>query len=320
VPLELVTLAPADREALAKLGIRTVGDFLDLPGEGVRERFGSALHGLHRQASGELALPLQADRPHEPVWERLSLDAPETDAGRLVAGIALALAPLLGELAARGEALSELRVGFRFERTGDHVESIRPAAPTLDAGRLMELVRLRLEAARSLPDGVEEIVLIGHGVPAEAEQLRLFGRPRRDMGAANRALARVRASLGDDAVVRARLREGHLPEARFAWEPVASLTAPAPAAAGAPRLVRRIHDRPQPLPPRPRHEPDGWMLRDLAEGHVVRVLGPYVVSGGWWAGRGVHREYCFAETERGDLLWVFYDRPRRRWFLQGRVE
>jgi protein ImuB len=44
------------------------------------------------------------------------------------------------------------------------------------------------------------------------------------------------------------------------------------------------------------------------------------VSGGWWNGRGVHREYHFAETGGGDVLWVFYDRPRRRWFLQGRVE
>jgi protein ImuB len=32
------------------------------------------------------------------------------------------------------------------------------------------------------------------------------------------------------------------------------------------------------------------------------------------------RDYYFAETRRGDLLWVYYDRRRRRWFLQGRVE
>jgi len=48
------------------------------------------------------------------------------------------------------------------------------------------------------------------------------------------------------------------------------------------------------------------------------MIGPYVVSGGWWA-RPVHREYHFAETLRGDLLWVYYDRQRRRWFLQGEV-
>jgi len=34
----------------------------------------------------------------------------------------------------------------------------------------------------------------------------------------------------------------------------------------------------------------------------------------------VHREYYFAETRRGNLLWVYHDRLRRRWFLHGVVE
>jgi protein ImuB len=34
----------------------------------------------------------------------------------------------------------------------------------------------------------------------------------------------------------------------------------------------------------------------------------------------VHREYHFAETHRGDCLWVYYDRARRRWFQHGAVE
>jgi protein ImuB len=129
----------------------------------------------------------------------------------------------------------------------------------------------------------------------------------------------VRADLGDDAVVRARLREGHLPEARFSWERLDALTSAAPREVDVDKLVRRIHVRPIPLPPRPRQEPDGWMLRGLQQGPVVRVSGPYVVSGGWW-NRPVHREYHFAETRKGELLWVYYDRARRRWFLQGRVE
>jgi protein ImuB len=47
------------------------------------------------------------------------------------------------------------------------------------------------------------------------------------------------------------------------------------------------------------------------------------VSGGWWGTRtaaAIERDYYWAETRRGDLLWVFYDRPRRRWFLQGRAD
>jgi protein ImuB len=44
-----------------------------------------------------------------------------------------------------------------------------------------------------------------------------------------------------------------------------------------------------------------------------------VVSGGWWH-REITREYHFAETADGQVLWVYYDRARRRWFVQGTVE
>ena len=243
----------------------------------------------------------------------------------LLAGVAAELPlaiplPLLQTLATRSRALIEIRVGFRFERLGDHIENIRPAAPTLDAKQLLELIRLRLQAVRRLPDGVEEVVLVARETGATSKQLELFARkPKRDPAAAGRALARVRADLGDDAVVRARLREGHLPEGSFSWESLDALTDAVPREVDTGKLVRRIHARPIPLPPRPRQEPDGWMLRGLQQGPVVRVTGPYVISGGWW-NRPLHREYHFAETKKGELLWVYYDRSRRRWFLQGRVE
>jgi protein ImuB len=84
-------------------------------------------------------------------------------------------------------------------------------------------------------------------------------------------------------------------------------------------MVRRIFARPIPLGHRPRQEPDGWLLADPSAGPVARLHGPFVVSGGWWR-RLVHREYHFAETKRGDVVWIYFDRRRRRWFLQGRVE
>jgi protein ImuB len=61
------------------------------------------------------------------------------------------------------------------------------------------------------------------------------------------------------------------------------------------------------------------MLRGFEQGPVIRLSGPYVISGGWWK-KAIHREYHFAEMQRGDVLWIYYDRLRRRWFLQGRVE
>jgi protein ImuB len=57
----------------------------------------------------------------------------------------------------------------------------------------------------------------------------------------------------------------------------------------------------------------------LEAGPAQSVRGPYVVSGGWWVREQI-REYHFVELRRGDVLWMFYDRVRARWFLQGGVE
>jgi hypothetical protein len=61
------------------------------------------------------------------------------------------------------------------------------------------------------------------------------------------------------------------------------------------------------------------VLGGNVHGRVDHMTGPYIVSGGWW-NREVHREYHYARTEDGEILWVYYDRRRRRWFLTGKVE
>lgn len=320
VRLDRLAIPPAARDSLAKLGVRTVGEFVDLPLEGVGTRFGAETHRMHRFASGSLAVPLQPDRPAEPEQVRVILDHPEFQAGSIEAIVAEKLDPMLTAIGKKGRALGELQLVLRFERLGDHVESLKPAAPTLDPKLVMELVRLRLQAVRTLPDGVMEVILVARETDPTPRQERLFAvRGRRDLAAASRALARVRAKLGEGAVVRAVPKDAHLPEAKVAWEPVVDLVEANPRPVDEPHLVRRFHPNPVPLPPRERHEPDGWMLRGLEQGPVMRVLGPYVVSGEWWS-NPVHRDYHFAETKKGELLWVYFDREARRWFLQGRVE
>ena len=319
VRLDRLSLPTGARDTLLKLGVTTVSQFVDLPLDGVGVRFGPEVRRLHRLASGALAQPLVPEHPDVPAMRRLILDNPELTASRLVARIEEALGPMLDEIAAKGRALAELQIAFRFERLGDHLESIQPAAPTLVPKILLELIRLRLQAVRQLPDGVMEIALVARETPAVDKQRELFAvKKRRDLEAGARALARVRAALGDDAVVYASPRDAHLPEERFAWVPLSALTEAKPRPVDEPRLIRRLYTTPVPLPPRERHEPDGWLLRDLAQGPVVKVNGPYAVSGRWWK-QPVAREYHFAETKNGENLWVFYDRGRSRWYLQGHV-
>lgn len=89
-------------------------------------------------------------------------------------------------------------------------------------------------------------------------------------------------------------------------------------------LVRRIYDRPLPLPgPGGPEAARDWLRRALERGSVRGCAGPYRVSGGWWrrlSGRPITRDYYFVRLERGEVCWVFFDRERDSWFLEGRVE
>jgi protein ImuB len=427
VPLARLAIDPALRDELDQLGVRTLGEFLELPASDLLERYGVAVHRLHQLAAGTAWAPLRPEIPDDALVERHELEWLDDDRSRLLFFVERLLGPLLERLAGQHELVARLTLRLVLDGGGVRTESVQPAVPTREAPQLLELLALRLEASvrdAPLPAKVEALELEAEAAAAGERQEDLLAEaPRRDPGAARRALARIVAELGPAAVARARLRDGHLPEATFLWEPLApeayaaggdsgrvggaiaggsggaggigagvggmggpwagrhggqplrlvagaadrcpagnpagaalrvgphddalshatatphstlddDMPSAAPSAAptaawlrvvggrdpAGPVLVRRLYDRPLALPPRSHHlRDDGWLISSLPHGAVTRLVGPFVISGGWWR-RPVHREYHFAETGRGDLLWVYFDRERRRWFLQGHVE
>ena len=281
------------------------------------ERFGAEAHHLHRLAADDLFAPLAPEAEVVPLTAQALLDFPERDARRLLVAIERLLVTLLARLVRRQTAVAALRLHLRLDSGDDRSHRLRPAIPTRESSSLLELVRLRLEST-ALPCGVVEVELRLEEVAADREQLPLLAaHPHRDRGAAEAALARIEAEAGEGVVCRFRLCDGHLPEGRYTSEALGHLPAPWPRPGGAGHLVRRILARPRPVsPPRP-----GSDRRFSSEprGRIIRLIGPESFSGGWWQGE-VDREYWFAHTARGDLLWLFYDRRRRQWFQQGWVE
>ncbi|MEY2983065.1 MAG: hypothetical protein RL562_3292 [Planctomycetota bacterium] len=321
VRLERLDIAPRLRDALGRLGVDTVGDLRRLPPGGLMERFGADAHRLHQEALGcDADVDLRPRIELPPVSHRYERDpeAPRLDTESLVFLANQGLESVCTELARRGEALVGVEVRIPVDGPTPWTTRVEPADPTLDVAHLGQLVRLRLERAE-LPGEPEGLELTAEGVRATRSQLSLFVEaPKRDPAVAGRALARVRADLGDDAVGRFVLRAGHLPEARSRFVPTLQFGPPQPRLDARPCLVRRLFTRPIPVPGW-RTGPDGWMPLGLEAGPAQSVRGPYVVSGGWWVREQI-REYHFVELRRGDVLWMFYDRVRARWFLQGGVE
>jgi protein ImuB len=319
VPIDRLGFDPRLRDALSKLGITTLGDFLALPAPAVRKRFGNDVHRLHQLANDGLFAPLQPELVPEPASGAAVFDYPESDLDRLMAVVAQLLEPILAALSKRDRLVTALVVQFVFDDRGRHRERVEPAGRTLDLEQLLDLVRLRFEGV-SLSSGVAEVELEAESAPASREQRDLFeAQSPRDLSAANRALARIRAELGDGAVVRARLREGHLPEASFEWEPLKRVDSPSPRSVALRPLVRRIYSRPVALSRRRQREPRTALVTLVEDRLVEERAGPYIISGGWWV-REVGREYYFVRTETGRCLWLYYDRRRQCWFLQGEVE
>lgn len=331
VPLRALTMPAKTRKGLDRLEIRTLGQLLALPPHDLRARFGEAAAHLYACASDGWA-PMRPRELVEPVAQTKSVEPPDDDRSRLLFLVKSMLHDLMVELADRSQAMTSLSLRLRLDHADPHQEELEPAHPTLDELMVTDLVRLRLDAL-TLDAPVEEIELELRGVRAAPGQLAMFRtQSRRDLDGAARALARLRAWLGPEAVTRGRLRTGHLPEARFEWEPITTIGFAFPKARGsgpvtrpetvdiaaadperAPPhepvcMVRRMLPRPQRIPPLPIHDPDD-----------ERIVGSHRVSGGWW-NRRIERDYCFVETESGELLWVYYDRERRGWFQQGRME
>ena len=355
VPLSALDVSPRLSSDLAALSVRTVGDLIALPAGELRSRFGAEAARLQALAANEAQLPMQPRSVEEPLTVSLEIDPPDHDHARLLFGIKGALHELLTNVTARSLVLRALSVDLHLESGGGaggggaaegltHHERIEPASPTRDAMGILELVRLRL-ADVTLVAPVEIITLTAETARPEGDQLTMFRMgPKRDLRAGERALARVRAAFGEGAVGRARLRDAHLPEARFTWEPADRLRLanhpapqltpkPGPATKGCvaaahrdtsandqelPPLIRRVLARPRPLRSRDRDSPGLGPVLDGGE-TPTRLYGPYRVSGGWWV-RAVERDYYYAETDTGDLLWLFWDRPRKRWFLHGIVD
>lgn len=300
------------------LGLDTLGEFLQLPRGGLRDRYGENAEFLHDLLSGRAWTPFRPDRVAEPCRVEVPVDPPDDDPARLLFGMKAALHPRIEELGARGHGVTALLLEMQLDHAGIHRERIEAAAPTLDAVRLLDLVRLRL-ASLALAAPVEHVAIGIESRPIHVRQSSwLPARTKRDRVAAARAFARLTAAFGEGAVTRARLAHEHLPERSFLWEALRELpeSRPEDPEEGLPPLARNLLASPVPLPDPPRHEAERWLGRF---GAVETVHGPGRVTSGWWD-EGIERDYFYLETKTGEVLWTFHDRIRRAWFLHGSVD
>lgn len=306
IPLERSRLPAAAVEALPGMGIRSLGQLLKLPRDGLRRRFGAELLGALDRLTGDLPSGLDNYRPPDVFDLRIELQHEVENTAALVFPLRRMTADLAAYLAGRDGGVQ--RFVLRLEHREDAYSDVHVGllAPEREAALLFEFARARLEQLQ-LPAPVLAVRLLARELPAFVPTGRdLFDTRPANALPIEQLRERLRARLGDGAVQH--LGSTTDPRPERAQSVIAQpLTRPARDAQA--DAWREPNPRPTWLLSRP------IPLRDAVP-HIL--AGPERLETGWWDGATVRRDYYVIRTSQGQHAWAFCAPGEQGgWMLQG---
>lgn len=309
-PLALAPLAAQSRELLAASGLRRIGEVLKLPRDALARRIGSADLQRLDQLIGARADPRAFYRPADRFQRRLELSAPASTSQALQFPLRRLLRDFAVFLQAGDLGIQQFELAFAHQHLPPTRLSVTLLAVARDPAALIELTEQRL-ARLSLPQEVLTLSLSADTllpfVPAQSD---LFQRGAGSADCATHLLERLRARLGDEAVVGIGLHAEHRPERASRIVPV-QLPEQHAVEYAPPAARQRL-----PTAPRP-----NWLLANpqpIAAHELQLLNGPERIESGWWDGADCRRDYFVARDPHGRSLWVFHHPGEpAHWYLHG---
>jgi len=339
LPLSALRLPEETVAALARVGLKRIGDILDLPRAPLAARFDADLLRQLDRALGREDEPLSPRLPVAPYVAEKSFPEPIAREEDVLASVERLAARLETALISRGEGARRLELAlFRTDGAVKRiaagtsrpvrdpqairalfVERLAALGDEIDPGYGFDLARLSVLNAESCPD----------------EQIGLGA--RQDQAELDRLVDRLSARLGRRRVARLLARDSHIPELAAASVPAQTTTRAAlgwdvfrrfRAAASLSARPLRLLAKPEPIADIFALVPDGPPARfrwRRALHEIVRAEGPERIEGAWWSEEGgPARDYFQVEDKAGLRFWIFraglYRDMARfppRWFLHG---
>ncbi|EIL90940.1 DNA polymerase Y family protein [Rhodanobacter sp. 115] len=283
VPVSKSRLPATAVAALPRMGLRTLGQVLALPRDGLRRRFGNELLMALDRLTGDRPHGLVPFVPPDVFDLRIELLHEVEHLGALVFPLRRMTGDLAAYLAGRDGGVQRFVV--QLEHRAGHATEVPVGllSPEREPAMLFELARGRLDHVQ-LPEPVVAMRLVARDLPPFVPAGRdLFDERPAHAVSMDQLRERLRARLGDQAVYRLRDTVDPRPERAQSiegeWQNDAEVL---------PRPTWLL-DRPIPL-----------------RGPAPRILaGPERLETGWWDGGEVCRDYYAVETAQGQCAWVF---------------
>ncbi|MBY0372179.1 hypothetical protein K2X33_15970 [bacterium] len=282
---------------LHKVGIHSLGQFLELPAASVSRRFGKLGQTLHDWAAGSRPLCLPAFIPRDPIRGRIEADDLCTLEG-LLFRLRQVLVQVENRLQGRQMAAKSIALLFNFEAHSPVVKTLQLTEGTQDAQALLRVLKDFLQAFHWESPLTRLELEVRDLISYQPGQLSLLDDSESKYHDLAQYVARLRARFGEDAAGFAQWQSSHLAERSF------SLVWPPPPASHFPSAP--LPPRPVFLfsPPKPFQPSPQWRLSFSENLHVE-----------WWEPGG-KREYFIAQRG-GESLWVYRDCQKEAWFTHG---
>lgn len=309
LPLAVTCWPLAVQTLLRDLGIRTVGECLRLPRDGLARRIGVApVQELDRALGREVDLRPAFMEPTS--WSaRIELFEESADYPVFMEALELLLDELATDLRRRQAQVISLRIAFEHLHRPSTIEAFDLLEPTHDRDRFMRLIEDRLER-RTLPVPAIAVCLSsGRYLPFELREADLFDKVSAETLMLS-LLERLREKFGSASVYGVKAVDEHRPER--AWRKSVGLDGERPFdEPSARRQGRPLWLLPDPVPL------SSSEARNYYRGTLELCSGPERIESGWWDDQGIGRDYYTAMSSFGQRLWVFRDRMSRVWHLHG---
>lgn len=307
LPIEVLAQSTDRIKLLRDIGMRTLGDCLQLPRAGAARRLGQQLFDDLDRALGYLPDPRPAYAPPATFTATQPLPAPAQEAEMLLFAAHRLLVELCGFLAATGQGAQRLRFAFSHHAGEATQIALSLVAASRDADHLTNILREHLERTALPAPAIAISLQTELLLPLSSTTLSFLPDAARHAEAASQLVERLRARLGHDAVTGLKCISDYRPEhAWHACEPGMEMHSSL-CSSGRPLWLLTV---PQPLPE--------MAATPCYEGRLALLAGPEFIETGWWDEQEVAREYFVASNAAQALLWIYRERSAAgKWYLHG---
>lgn len=287
---------------LQRLGLNTLGEVFALPAPELARRLSPETLAHIQKIQGSRPDPQTPWQPPHSFRQQADFIQEIEHSQGLLFPLQRMLSELEEDLCWRQQDTDTLFLILQHRHEEDTRLRLRTAGPEHRSEAFLELIRLRLEQQPLRAPVISLVLSVRRFLSREAPVAQdLLGETQDLNEAWHTLISRLQARLGEQALTRLSPQADHRPER--AWS-----------AAAVHQGMKLSQANPAHLPRRPL-----WLLRGpqpLLEQPVAWFSGPERISGGWWDGQRVMRDYYIAQLENGQLAWVYRD-VQDGWFVHG---